>query len=198
MNFREISGVLALFIALVSFIPYLRDIFARKTTPHIYSWLIWGILQITASLAILQENSLYSALGSLGFGLVSITVFFLSFKYGTKRITTFDTLCFVGALITIGVWVFLNNITLSVILVTVIDLLGFLPTYRKGYQEPYSETLFLFTCSAISNTLSLLAITHHSVSSSLYVASLVVTNVIFIIIVFLRRRYLRYNAKILK
>ena len=187
---QKIFGTLSVIVALVSFFPYLRDILAKKTTPHIYSWLIWAILQITAAIAILRENSLWSAAGVGAIGLVSVIVFLLSFKYGTKNITTFDTICLVGALLAISVWIFAHNVLLSIILVTVIDFIAFLPTFRKAYEEPFSETLILYVCSALSNLFSFLAITHHSVTSSLYVSSLVLTNTIFVTLVVIRRRRL--------
>ncbi len=181
-------GVLSFVIALISFGPYIKDVLARKTTPHIYSWLVWAILQAAATIAILRENTFWSALGVAALGLVSLIVFLLSFKFGTKKITTFDTICLIGALVAIGVWIFAHDVLLSIILITIIDFIGFLPTYRKGYDEPYSETLFLFICSAISNLFSVFSITNYSVESSLYVASLVLSNMIFVSIVLIRRK----------
>ena len=194
MVIKEIFGVVALIITLVSCLPYLRDIFARKTTPHIYSWLIWAILQVVATIAILRENSFWSAIGVASAGLVSLIVFLLSFKYGTKNITLFDTVCLVGALIAIAFWIFANNVFVSIILVTLIDFIAFLPTYRKGFEEPYSETISLFIFSAISNLFSLLSINHYSIISSLYVASLIATNTIFVIIVLSRRNILKIKT----
>jgi len=190
MNIKILFGFLSFVIALISFIPYLKDVLARKTTPHMYSWLVWTVLQMTAAVAILRENTLWSALGVVTLGLVSGAVFLLSFKYGTKNITLFDTLCLIGAVVAIGIWVFAHNVTLSIVLVTIIDFLGFLPTYRKGYEEPHSETLLLYVCSALSSLFSLLSITQYSIESSLYVISLVISNVVFIGIVFVRRKAL--------
>jgi len=197
MVIKEIFGLIALIIAFISFFPYLKDIFAKKTTPHIYSWLIWAILQTVATVAILRENSFWSAIGVASLGLVSLTVFLLSFKYGTKNITLFDTACLAGALIAISFWIFANNVFVSIILITIIDFIAFLPTYRKGYEEPYSETIFLFICSAISNLFSFLSITHYSIVSSLYVSSLVLTNMMFVIMVLLRRNILKAKSNII-
>lgn len=185
---KPLFGTLSVIIALVSFIPYIKDVFARKTTPHIYSWLVWTILQALATIAILRENSWWSGLGVGCVGLVSLVVFLFSFKYGTKNITFFDTVCLIGALIAISVWVFIHNITLSVILVTIIDFVAFLPTFRKAYQEPHSETAILYVCSGLSNLFSLLSISHHSIASTLYVASLIVTNFLFVGLVLIRRK----------
>ncbi len=165
----------------------MRDVFLRKTTPHMYTWVVWTFLQFTATVAILRENVWWSALGVFALGLVSLAVFLLSFRYGTKNVTSFDTVCLAGALVAIAVWVFLDNVLVSIVLVTLIDFVGFLPTYRKAYEEPYSETMSLYICSIFSNTFSVLAIVHYSVTSTLYVASLVASNTVMVGILLLRR-----------
>lgn len=191
MDIKVFFGILSPLIAFVSFFPYIKDVLARKTTPHLYSWLIWAILQTMATIAILRMNSLWSAIGVATLGLVSVIVFLLSFKYGTKNITVFDKICLFGALLAIAIWMFADNVTLSIILISIIDLVAFLPTYRKGYEEPHSETIFLYMCSALSNLFSLLSITRYSIESSLYVSSLIVTNIIFVSLVLTRRGVLK-------
>ena len=190
MTLTILFGSLSSVIAFVSFWPYLKDIIARKTTPHMYSWLVWTILQMMAVIAILRENAFWSALGVAVAGLVSLSVFLLSFKYGTKNVTLFDSICLGGAFAAIAVWIFANDVLLSIVLITLIDFIGFLPTYRKGYEEPHSETLFLYVCSAFSNIFALLSITQYSIESSLYVTSLIVSNVMFVGIVLMRRHKL--------
>lgn len=191
MAIKIIFGILAPLVAFISFFPYIKDVLAKKTTPHMYSWLIWAILQASATLAILRTNSFWSAFGVATLGVVSVIVFLLSFRYGTKNITIFDTVCLLGAFVAIAFWVFADDVILSMILISIIDFIAFLPTYRKGYEEPYSETIFLYVCSALSNLFSLISITHYSIDSSLYVASLVITNIIFVAIVITRRNTLK-------
>jgi hypothetical protein len=36
------AGVIAVILTFAGYIPYLRDVFAGKTKPHIYSWFLWG------------------------------------------------------------------------------------------------------------------------------------------------------------
>ncbi len=156
---------------------------------------MWTIIQTLSTIAILRENTYWSALGVAALGAVSFIVFLLSFKYGTKNITRLDTMCLIGALAAIGIWIFAHNVLLSVVLVTVIDFVGFIPTYRKVYEEPYSETVFLYVCSGLSNLFSLLALTVYSVESSLYVASLIVSNTLMVSIVAARRSGLSQAAE---
>jgi hypothetical protein len=95
--------------------------------------------------------------------------------------------CLIGALITVGIYLLQKDPLVAVILITLIDFIGFLPTYRKGYFEPQSETITLYLMRAISNMFALAAITDYSFVTTLYVGSLVVTNLIIVIILSARR-----------
>ncbi|HTB31176.1 MAG TPA: hypothetical protein VK808_04070, partial [Bacteroidia bacterium] len=135
---KFICGIIATLIGTGSFYPYLRDVFKRKTQPHTYTWLIWAILQVTGVMAMFNNGAGIGALSLTVGAFFCAYIFILSLKYGTKNITTFDTLCLIGALAATAVYVFMHNPVLSVILITIIDLVGFLPTMRKAYSEPHS------------------------------------------------------------
>ncbi len=140
MTLQTIFAGLATVITLANKIPYLVDIFRLKTTPHSYSWLIWTMLQTTGVSVMLSSGAGAGVASLVASTVLCAFIFLLSLRFGTKNITTFDTICFVGALGATGVWFFLHDALLSIILVSAIDLVAFLPTFRKSYEEPYSET----------------------------------------------------------
>ena len=131
-----------------------------------------------------------------GIGVLSLTigVFFcafvwiLSFKYGSKNITAFDTFCLIGALISIVVYIFLKSPLLAVIFVSTIDMIGFLPTLRKIYQEPHTETLSAFAWFIISGSLSVIAINTYSFINLIYPVSLIAANTVCTLLIFWRRK----------
>ena len=46
MEWRDLLGILATVIALVSYIPYLYTIVKGTTRPHGFSWFVFGILTV--------------------------------------------------------------------------------------------------------------------------------------------------------
>jgi hypothetical protein len=131
-----------------------------------------------------------------GIGVLALTVgafvcgyvFILSLKYGTKNITTFDTLCLIGALTSTVVYAFLHDPVLSVILLTITDFIGFLPTLRKAYREPYSETLSLYVLGVVWSSFNMAAILTYSITTSLYPACILVANAICACVLWIRRK----------
>lgn len=187
-----IFGLIATVLAIVCFAPYFFDIFKRKTTPHAYSWLIWSILQITGVVAIIASHGGYYGVFGIGIGaLLCLAIFFLSFKYGTKNITKTDTVSFIAALIAISFWIFTKNPLYSVILISVIDFVGFIPTIRKGFEEPHTETISTYLMAAISDIFAILALSTFTLTTVRYLDTLVFSNGLFVIILMYRRMVVR-------
>ncbi len=189
MDVKFLFGIISTVLAVVCFVPYYRDILKKKTEPHMYSWLIWTILQTVGVMAQLKEGAGY---GALAVGAVfCFGIFLLSFKYGTKNISKFDVFCLIASLCAIVLYYGIENPVYSIIMVAAVDFIGFLPTFRKGYQEPFTETPSTFVMSAIANACSLLALQNYTVTTVLYIASLFFTNSSFVLtILFSRRRQL--------
>ncbi|MSU55944.1 MAG: hypothetical protein EXS51_01350 [Candidatus Taylorbacteria bacterium] len=193
MNFSILFATTAALLGIVGVIPYLRDIFRRKTTPHIYTWFIWMTLQATGFSLMVSEGAGAGALSTGIWAGINAFIFVLSFKYGTTNIRVFDTVCLIGALLATALWFLLHDALLSIIVVSVIDVLAYIPTFRKAYVEPYSETISMYILGGISCIFSLLALSTFSVTTSLYLIVVCVSNFAGVGLVWFRRRglYLR-------
>lgn len=186
-----IFSVIATILAITCFAPYLIDIFKKKTTPHAYSWLIWSILQITGVVAIIAgDGGYYGVLGIAVGAFFCLTIFFLSFKYGTRNITKTDTVSFIGALLAIIIWIFTKDPLYSVILISLIDFVGFIPTIRKGWDEPQTETISTYLMASLSDIFAILALSFFSLTTTLYLGTLVFSNALFVVILLYRRSQL--------
>ena len=194
MNLQTIFAVLASIIGIVPYVPYVRDIFRRKTTPHSYSWLIWTILQVTGALAMFASGAGLGVLYLLIGAVMCAFVFILSLRYGTKNVTRFDAVCLTGALSATAVWFFLHDAFLSVILVALIDLVAFLPTFRKAYEEPWSETLSMYIFSGVAQVLSLASLSSYTITTSLYLITLATANAAFTAMVLIRRAHVPVSS----
>lgn len=188
MEIKLFFGIISSIVAIVCFIPYLRDIFRKQTKPHAYSWLIWTILQTVGVAAQLKDGAGYGAWALAVGAVFCFTIFILSFKYGTRNITKFDGVCLFASLISIVFYLTLKNPLWAVISVVIIDFIGFLPTFRKGWEEPSTETTSTFALSALANILSLFALQNYTVTTTLYLASLFITNSSFASMLLIRRR----------
>lgn len=189
MNIQQTIGIAAIVIALIGYIPYIRDMIAEKTKPHIFSWLVWGIQTLIGFLAQISDNA---GPGAWPTGLTVIICFFIVLygaRKGVKNITPLDWFAFfmgIGATI---VWAITQTPLYSVLLITVADIFGWIPTIRKTYTHPYSETLDSYILIGTKHVLSLFALQHVSVITALYPFYLVIMNIFFILFLVVRRRH---------
>ncbi|MDD4662049.1 MAG: hypothetical protein PHG24_02085 [Candidatus Pacebacteria bacterium] len=191
MEIKIIFSILASIVGVVAFLPYLKDVFSSKTKPHIYTWLIWIITQGTAVAGMIYGGADWGSL-SLAIGLIFVTfVFLLSFKYGTKDITKSDTVILIFALLAIIVWWQLKNPILSVLMVSIIDVFGFIPSFRKTFNDPWSETLSSWGLFATSNILALLAMSEYNFLTIFYVSVISIGNILVFLIALIRRKQLQ-------
>jgi hypothetical protein len=77
---------------------------------------------------------------------------------------------------------------LSIILVSVIDFIGFIPTFRKSYVEPKTETASTYIVSAISSILAIGALFNYSLVTMLYPMTLILTDTTCWLIIILRKK----------
>lgn len=194
LNFKLIFSLVAVVLTVYGYFPYFRDIFRNKTKPHLYTWLIWAITQGTATAVIWNSGGNY-AVFSLGVGTILVSlVFLLSLKYGTKNITRNDTVVLIFALLAIAVWWRLENPLLAVIIVSIIDGLGFIPTFRKSFEDPWSETLSFWLIMALIDVLIIVSVVEYNPMTIIYPATLLVANIGVWSICFFRRKLMSISA----
>lgn len=190
MYYKELLAVIATILSIISYIPYIRDIIKGKTKPHAFSWLVWATLVAIGFFGQIADNAGPGAWVIGSTAILCFIVFLFSLKRGEKNITFLDWLSLVSAGIAILFWVLTKEPLLSVILVTIIDAIGFIPTFRKSYIKPNEETLSTYNLSVVKYILSIIALKNYSILTVLFPASLVLTNGLFVGMLLIRRKQL--------
>lgn len=189
MDIKIILTIIATGIAVAAFFPYVKDIFSLKTKPHAYTWLIWAITQGTAILGILYGSGSWGALSLTVGTFCVIAVFLFSLKYGTKNITKSDTATLIAALSAIVVWWQLDQPLVSVLMVSAIDVMGYVPSFRKSYREPWSETLISWILFSVSNMFAILALKEYNLLTVTYLAATASANIALFLMCYFRRQF---------
>lgn len=201
MSLENLSAGLLLtiaanFLVLISAIWYLRGVARGKTVPHLFSWLIWSIINMIGFAAQLTSG------GGIGSWVLGVSTFFtLSVTFaaifrGEKNITRSDKISLGGALLSIVLWLATNNPLWSVILISVIDCFGFYPTFRKSWSRPYDEPLFVYLLSAVRFCMGIAALEVHSVTTVLFPATIAAANFAFVAMAAWRRRQIALNSAV--
>ena len=188
MEYQIILVVIATVIGISSYIPYIKDIFTNKTKPHAFSWFIWGLLTAIAFAAQVKEGAGVGAWVAGFSAAMCLGISGIAFVRGNKHICRMDWFCLGAALLGIILWKITSNPLTAVVIVTLVDMIGFVPTFRKAYHHPHEETALSFALSGIKWVFGLMALEVFNTTTTLYPASLVLTNMVFVIMVLIRRR----------
>lgn len=188
MDFKILIAGVSIIMTLVGYFFYFKDIFAGKTKPHAFTWLVWASLTAIAFAGQLSDNGGPGAYVTGVTAAVSFIIFGLAVKKGEKDITKSDKLNLLGAAAALALWFVTSDPVWSVILISIVDFLGFMPTIRKSYRKPHEETLIAYVLAGLKFVLAIIALDNYSLVTWLYPASLVFANLFFVILLIVWRK----------
>jgi Na+-transporting NADH:ubiquinone oxidoreductase subunit NqrD len=77
------------------------------------------------------------------------------------------------------------------LILTITDLLGFVPTFRKAYIFPYEEQLSFFSLMIIRNIIIIAALENYSATTILFPAAIAFACTGFVLMVMARRMIIK-------
>lgn len=188
---KNIFGIVATALTFVGYIPYIKDTLKGKTKPHIYTWFLWALISFVAFGLQLYDGGGIGSYVTLAAALVCFFIFLLGCRIGEKDITKTDTILLAFALLAVIMWPLSNQPLLSVIILAATDMLSFIPTIRKSWNKPYTETLSSYWMNTFRFSLGLVALQNYTVITTLYPLTWLIANGLFSIFLIIRRRKMR-------
>lgn len=185
---KDTISALAIALTLIAFLPYIASTWRGQTRPHVFSWVIWGITTFIVFLAQVKDGGGAGAWPIGVSGVITIGVAIVAYlKRADIGITRLDTLFFTAAVSAVPLWYFTADPMWAVVILTVVDLLGFGPTLRKAFHFPHEENLTFFGLFLLRNLLVIVALEHYSVTTLLFPAAVALACLLLILLIGYRR-----------
>jgi hypothetical protein len=164
ITIAQFSGYLSGIFMIVSYIPYIRDVFRGKTKPERLTWFLWATLSVVAFILQFAEGASYSLFltGAQMIGLM--TVFLLSIKNGYGGFLKRDIIGLGGVVMSLFVWYLTDNAGLAIVIVVIIDGIGGILTIFKSYESPLTETVSSYLLGGIAGFLACLAVGYFNIT----------------------------------
>lgn len=146
---NQLAGYLSGIVILLAFLPYIKDIFLKKTKPERISWLLWGILGAIAFFSQLAKGGEYSLIMTGAQAVGDMGIFFLAIKYGVGGFLKRDIIALIGAALGLFLWYLTKEAAIALFIVIFIDATGVVLTIIKSYESPATETMssWVLTCT---------------------------------------------------
>lgn len=183
LGLKEVLAVIAALLAVAGNAPYIRDLVRGKIRPHAYTWFVWSIVSGITLFGQMAKGAGVGALPTASAELFTIVIFFLSLRYGFKGITRTDTLFLVAALLGLIPWFLTQDPTISVVTAVSIDLIAFMPTVRKTWNDPATENPGLYGMNVARHVLALFSLQAYNVATTLHSVAMITANTVMTILI---------------
>ncbi len=180
---KETIATIAALLAIAGNVPYLIDVFRKKITPHSYTWLIWSIVSGTIFFGQIAKGAGVGAIPTGASEIFTIIIFFFSLRYGWKGISRTDTYFLITALLGLIPWALTKDPTLSVVIMVSIDTVAFIPTLRKTWRAPETETSLLYGTNAVRHFLALFSLQAYNIATMLHSLVMIVLNTLMTVFI---------------
>lgn len=186
--------VISSILAIVNILPYIRDVYRKKTKPRIVSWLTWSLLTAIACAASFSDGQYATGILLFLASVETMSVVILGLRYGDRQFGTFDIGCQVAAIIGLILWLIFNSPSIAIIATVIIDVIASLPTLRHAWQKPFEETAITFLLGAIAAFFTLMASNSLAITAVVFPAYLVIMNSLISGVIYLRQHAMKKPA----
>ncbi len=172
-------------LSIVGIGGYVRDVLRGSTTPNRVTWTLWGVEGLLIFGVEIQVHVGPAALMSLVFGLVPLVVVAASLphRHGRWRLGPFDVVCAMASVVGLVAWALIRDATPALVVFVLADQAAGLPTVRKAWLAPGSETAWTYLTGVANTTLTLLVLRHWTTAGVLFPGVIWVDDVIIWLLV---------------
>ena len=150
--------------------------------------MVWSIVSLTVFFGQVAKGAGIGALPTAASEVFTLIIFLFSLKYGFKGIQTVDTVFLCIALAGLALWFLTDDPTYSVVIAVGIDAVAFIPTFRKTWQYPSTETPILYGSNVLRHILALFSLQTYNIATTLHSIAMICTNTLMTAFILMRKK----------
>ena len=182
--------IVALGIGSFGTIVYIRDTLRGTTKPNRVSWFMWSAAPLIGAGSAIHAGADPWVVSRILFsGLSPLFIFTASFfnPKGYWKLTTFDVTCGLFAVAALVAWLLVDLPRLAIILAVIGDGFAVLPTLRKAWWYPETETGTAYITGLLSLLLIMPSIQFWNIENAAFQIYLLVANILLALFVYRKR-----------
>ena len=196
MPYKELLSTIAIVLTIVSFYPYIRSIQKGETKPHYFSWVIWGLTTTLSSFTELADHGGAGAYSVLLSGLLCFYIAYLAYKQKRDyKIEKSDWVVFYVALSSLVLWYITSDPLWTAIILTMVDGVGFIPTFKKAYHYPWEEHIPFYVIITIRNFFAIFAMENYSITTTIFLWVINILGMVLIGFIWYRRKFINKEKR---
>lgn len=191
LDYKTILWVITVLMIIVGYGKYMIDTWKGITTPHVFSWIIFFILWVISFLIQYGDGAGPGSWWTFAGFSTALIIILLALRQGDKNITKSDQISFILWIVAIAAYILIKNPIYALILLIIINIFAFYPTFRKTYYKPWEETLLAYILAGIRSTISIFAMLNYSFLTLAMPIFIIIINLTFVSMVYIRKKQLK-------
>ncbi|MGA2804144.1 MAG: hypothetical protein ABSF89_07110 [Acidimicrobiales bacterium] len=141
---------------------YIRDTLRGNTFPHRITWFLWGFIPFVTVAVQLRDHVGIQTVMTFSYFATAMAVLVTSFlaRRGSWQVTPFDWACGGVCLAAVAVYAATLKGDLAISLLLTAEFFAAVPTVRKSWKAPETETWTVFLAGVVSSSITLLTVRH--------------------------------------
>lgn len=186
VNYLVLLGAAVEFLGIV---PYVKDTINGTTKPNRVTWLLWSVAPLIGAAAAISDGVGWPAIPVFMAGITPLTVFVASFvnRKAVWKLNTSDYLYGILSLLALFLWKITYRVDVAIILSIASDALATLPTLKKSWSHPGTETTTAYLTTLFGALTSFSAFENWSFSECAFPIYLVITFTILPSVIYYRQ-----------
>jgi hypothetical protein len=194
-NWRDALGILSVVMAILAAVIYVFQTLRGEVRPHPLSWFLFGILSATGYWVQRDQGANQGSWTLLAMTIICFLFVAASVARGERSFSRQEWAFAVSGGAVFVVYLFTREANIAAALTTVVDALGYGPTFIRGWTHPRKDSVTSFALNGAKFVPSLMAMDPISFATSFYPATLLVLNAAVSIMLVMRRRAVAQSVR---
>lgn len=154
---------------------YIKDTITGRVRPNKVSWLMWSVAPLIATFAALSKGVTWAVLPVFMSGFGPLLILLVSFfsKKAYWKLTVFDYFCGFFSILALVLWLITKEANIAIIFAIISDGFAAVPTLRKAWTNPETESWMPYFTGLIGALTSFAAIKYWIFSEYAFASYLV-------------------------
>ena len=174
-------------------IPLWRDILRGRTIPHPFTMWVWFILAAINIYSLFLNKEYIAMIAPICLSLLLFWEMLAGIRgFSHIRINWFDYLCQTLSGLCVLYLIVSRDIFHTILFTIVVDFIALLPTVKKGWIQPWTETTFNFFIAAMAQFFIILSLWAPDRDTALFWWYVGIIDTILVVMILSRRYYLKW------
>jgi hypothetical protein len=187
-TWKDAIGILSVAMAVIAAIIYVAQTLRGDVRPHPLSWFLFGVLSATGYWVQRDQGARQGSWTLLAMTIICFLFVAASVARGERSFSKQEWAFTIAGGAVFILYLFTREANVAAALTTIVDALGYGPTFVRGWTYPRKDSVTSFALNSAKFVPSLMVMDPISFATSFYPATLLVLNAAVAMMLVMRRR----------